>query len=67
MTTPAKPVRAWAVKRPDGVILANTADDDRIYPADHFIFGEQTHYATWEQAKRDGYRVVRVEVREVER
>jgi hypothetical protein len=62
--TPAPPTLAWAIKAPDGSIMPDTTTAIRFKSLRRF-FKLKNEYATFGIAEAEGYRCVRVEVREV--
>lgn len=64
MPRKAKPLRMWAIKTPSGSLLT-----DSLRPTRQWAKNAHTGYDAdcWKQEEADGYRAVRVTVREDER
>lgn len=56
----------WAVRGPTGFISEETLSDTRIEAISKVVYEYLDTCDTWKQLYRKGYRVVKVEIREVE-
>lgn len=65
-----KPITAWAVKNKKGKILRETISSTKSWAIQCFtdyLDGHMHHGLSWPQSKKEGYRAVKVEIREVEK
>lgn len=60
--TPAPPIRAWAIKAPDGEILLDTLGESKTGTIIYFTDGNRD----WSRRMKEGYRCVRVSITETE-
>jgi hypothetical protein len=62
---PSPPTQAWAIKAPDGDIIPDTTSAIRLKTLRRF-FRLFRGYESFGAAESEGYRCVRVEVREID-